>query len=203
MADKNIIGKLSEIQTQIKAPKNLYNSFGKYKYRNAESICEAVKPYLAATKTALSIQDDIEQKGEKLFIKATVTILDTESDGTYSTHAYAELDPTHKGMSADQITGCCSSYARKYALNAMFLLDDTKDADSDEYAEENNNKAKKEADKLKCARCGEKIKPMQCKDGEMSASAVMAYSLKKFGSAYCGECQKQLMSKAKEAKVEG
>ena len=131
---KSIYDKLSAIQTAIKAPKSLYNSFGKYSYRNAEGILEALKPYLSENGLACTVGDELEAVGERVFIKATVTLIDLSGNGLVSVSAYAELDATHKGMTADQRTGCASSYARKYALNGMFLLDDTKDADTDEFA---------------------------------------------------------------------
>ena len=130
---KNVAKKLMSIQTEIKAPKNLYNSFGKYKYRNAEGICEAVKPYLVAQKCALTLSDDVVNVGENNYIKATATIIDFESGETFSVSAMAREAIDKKGMDDSQITGTASSYARKYALNGLFLLDDTKDADTDEY----------------------------------------------------------------------
>ena len=125
--------KLQHIQEELKAPKNLYNSFGKYKYRNAEGICEAVKPLLAEFKMVLTLSDEIVQVGERYYIKATVTILDVESEKNIAVSAFARESLDKKGMDDSQITGTASSYARKYALNGLFLLDDTKDADSDEY----------------------------------------------------------------------
>lgn len=146
--------KLMRIQTEIKAPKNLYNSFGKYKYRNAEGICEAVKPYLAKEKCALTLEDEIvevgayskekaedgnatSEKGSRVYVKAIATLRDVETDETISVSAFARESAEKKGMDDSQITGTASSYARKYALNGLFLLDDTKDADTDEYAIQN------------------------------------------------------------------
>lgn len=134
--------KLQHIQEELKAPKNLYNSFGKYKYRNAEGICEAVKPLLARFKMVLTLSDEIVQVGERYYIKATVTILDVESEKNITVSAFARESLDKKGMDDSQITGTASSYARKYALNGMFLLDDTKDADSDEYHEQTNKQTK-------------------------------------------------------------
>lgn len=125
--------KLMKIQTEIKAPKNLYNSFGKYKYRNAEGICEAVKPYLVANKCALTLSDEIYVCSDRVYVKANATIIDIENGETISVSALAREAEEKKGMDDSQITGTASSYARKYALNGLFLLDDTKDADSDEY----------------------------------------------------------------------
>ena len=132
--------KLQKIQCELKAPKNLYNSFGKYKYRNAEGICEAVKPMLEKYKVILTLSDDIIQVGERYYIKATASLKDVESDGFIDITAMARESLDKKGMDESQITGTASSYARKYALNGLFLLDDTKDADSDEY----HNQTKKD-----------------------------------------------------------
>ena len=125
--------KLQKIQCELKAPKNLFNSFGKYKYRNAEGICEAVKPMLEKYKLVLILSDEIILVGERYYIKSTVTISDTESEKEVLVSALARESETKKGMDDSQITGTASSYARKYALNGLFLLDDTKDADSDEF----------------------------------------------------------------------
>lgn len=134
--------KLMQIQTKIKAPKNLYNSFGKYKYRNAEGICEAVKPFLEEYKCALTLSDEIIEIGGRIYVKATATLHDTETLETVECSAMARESEEKKGMDDSQITGTASSYARKYALNGLFLLDDTKDADSDEY--HNQVEAKKQ-----------------------------------------------------------
>ena len=124
------------IQTELKAPKNLYNSFGKYKYRNAEGICEAVKPFLQKEKCALTLKDEIVEVGGRIYVKAIATLLDCESNECFETAAYARESLEKKGMDDSQITGTASSYARKYALNGLFLLDDTKDADTDEYKQQ-------------------------------------------------------------------
>ena len=125
--------KLQKIQCELKAPKNLYNKFGSYNYRNAEGICEAVKPMLEKYKLVLTLNDEIVLIGERYYIKAYATISDVESDKSIFVSAFARESETKKGMDDSQITGTASSYARKYALNGLFLLDDTKDADSDEF----------------------------------------------------------------------
>ena len=140
--------KLMRIQTEIKAPKNLYNSFGKYKYRNAEGICEAVKPYLQKEKCNLTLEDDIIEVGGRIYVKSTATLSDCESDECITVSALARESAEKKGMDDSQITGTASSYARKYALNGLLLLDDTKDADSDEYKQQIDGK-KKEAEDIK------------------------------------------------------
>ena len=120
---------LQIIQSKLKAPKGNYNSFGKYKYRSAEDILEAVKPLLNEENCILTLSDEIVQVGDRYYIKATCTL--TNSDGQIvETSALAREEETKKGMDASQITGTASSYARKYALNGLFCIDDTKDADA-------------------------------------------------------------------------
>ena len=124
--------KLLNIQIKLKAPKNQVNKFGGYNYRSCEDILEAVKPVLLENKVTLSIMDEIEMIGEKYFIKSTAILQDCESEAMITNQAYAEIGE-HKGMTCEQTTGTCSSYCRKYCLNGLFLIDDTKDADTDEF----------------------------------------------------------------------
>lgn len=130
--------KLLAVQTKIKAPKNLYNNFGKYYYRNAESILEAVKSYLESLNLFLVLNDSIVMIGDRYYVRATATLVDCETGESIEVSAYAREDNDKKGMDGSQITGATSSYARKYALNGLFLLDDTKDADTDEYHKQTN-----------------------------------------------------------------
>lgn len=120
---------LQTIQQKLKAPKGQFNAFGKYHYRNQEDILEAVKPLLAETKSTLILSDDVVEIGGSLFVKATA-ILKEEASDTVVVTAYAKHDTEVKGMASAQVTGAASSYARKYALNGLFLIDDNKDADS-------------------------------------------------------------------------
>lgn len=124
--------KLIHIQSRLKAPKGNYNSFGKYKYRSCEDILEAVKPLLAEEGLTLILSDEIEEIGGRYYVRATASLYDEKLLITAS--AYAREEDAKEGMDASQITGTASSYARKYALNGLFLIDDTKDADTDEYA---------------------------------------------------------------------
>ena len=125
--------KLIHIQSRLKAPKGNYNSFGKYKYRSCEDILEAVKPLLAEEGLTLTLSDEIEHIGDRYYVRATASLY--ENDNLIEiVSAYAREEDNKKGMDASQITGTASSYARKYALNGLFLIDDTKDADTDEYA---------------------------------------------------------------------
>src|SRR5690625_1793606 len=132
----NLTEKLIHIQKELKAPKNNYNSFGKYKYRSAEDILEAVKPLNAEHGLLLTLTDEPLLIGERYYIKATARI--TDGNEHYEVTAYARESETKKGMDGSQITGTASSYARKYALNGLYLIDDTKDADTDEYQKQNN-----------------------------------------------------------------
>ena len=127
---KEINIKLMNIQQELKAPKGQYNSFGKYAYRSCEDILEAVKPLLKKEKVALTISDELQYIGNRYYIKATATLIDTESEAIISNSAYAREEETKKGMDGSQITGASSSYARKYALNGLFGIDDNKDSDT-------------------------------------------------------------------------
>mgnify|MGYP004468363345 FL=1 len=122
------IEKIVAIQSELKAPKGQYNSFGKYNYRSCEDILEGVKPLLAKHGLVLTIQDSIDLIGDRFYVKATATITDGKDE--ISTSAYARESLDKKGMDASQVTGATSSYARKYALNGLLAIDDTKDADT-------------------------------------------------------------------------
>lgn len=127
-----ILEKLNIIQSKLKAPKGQYNKFGNYSYRSCEDILEALKPLLASNKMTLIINDGIEQVGDRYYLKATCTLFDAETGEKVSNSAYARETDTKKGMDSAQITGSVSSYARKYALNGLFAIDDTKDSDTNE-----------------------------------------------------------------------
>lgn len=122
--------KLQAIQSSLNAPKNLENKFGNYRYRSAESILEALKPHLEEHQAILTLRDDIVEVGGRVYVKATATF--TADDHTITTTAFAREAESKKGMDDAQVTGACSSYARKYALNGLFCIDDTKDPDATE-----------------------------------------------------------------------
>ena len=127
----NIYEKLLKAQVELKAPKEQYNSFGKYKYRNCEDILEALKHVLDKLKLTLFIKDDVIEVNTRNYVKATIILVNIEKpDEIIETSALAREEETKKGMDGSQITGASSSYARKYALNGMFMIDDTKDSDS-------------------------------------------------------------------------
>ena len=133
--------KLLKIQTELKAPKNQRNDFGKYNYRSCEDIFEAVKPLLKKENLLLRMTDELVQIGERYYIKATAII--TDGTETIENTSYAREEETKKGMDGSQITGASSSYARKYALNGLFLIDDVKDSDTTNTGEGNSELASK------------------------------------------------------------
>lgn len=128
-----IYEKLSKIQEELKVPKNQFNKFGGFNYRSCEDILEKAKPICRTHKTVLTLEDDVVAVGDGIFVKATATLADLEGESKISVKAFARHANEKKGMDDSQMTGTASSYARKYALNGLFNLDDTKDADTDEY----------------------------------------------------------------------
>ena len=133
---------LQSIQQSLVAPKGQYNSFGKYSYRSAEDILEALKPILQEHDAVLILQDGIVQIGDRYYVEATATLYAVGE--TIGTTAYAREDDSKKGMDGSQVTGAASSYARKYALNGLFMIDDNKDPDTDEYHNQNNQESSKQ-----------------------------------------------------------
>ena len=138
---KDITRKLLNVQRDLKDPKSQRNTFGNYNYRSAEDILEAVKPLLTEQGLLMTITDMIEQVGERYYIKAKIIV--TDGEDTVEVTGYARESLNKKGMDDSQITGTASSYARKYAMNGLFLIDDTKDSDSNENRTERENRAKK------------------------------------------------------------
>lgn len=137
MEEKTIYQKLIEVQEELKAPKGQYNSFGKYHFRSTEDIVEALKPLLIKRGLLLLMYDEIELVGSRIYVVSTADLTDGTTNIKVS--ARARESETKKGMDDSQITGTASSYARKYALNGMFLIDDSKDADTPEYSGQMNN----------------------------------------------------------------
>lgn len=130
-----MVKNLTEIQAELRAPKSQYNDFGKYHYRNAEDILQAVKPLLQKYRCQLTISDDIIAVGDRIYVKAICTITDQDGN-TETVTAFAREASSKKGMDDSQVTGTASSYARKYALNGLFLIDDTKDADTNQFRQQ-------------------------------------------------------------------
>ncbi len=130
-----MLDKLLEIQRELKVPKNQYNSFGKYKYRSCEDILNAVKPLCHSRGLTVTLSDEMVCVGDRNYIKSTARLENTvktnkDADDFVETHGWAREEEVKKGMDGAQITGACSSYARKYALNGLFAIDDTKDSDA-------------------------------------------------------------------------
>lgn len=190
----NIQEKLTTIQLDLKAPKSKRNNFGNYNYRSCEDILEAVKPLLAANMCSLTLDDDVLCIGDRVYVKATATLTDHAEGATISTHAFAREAETKNGMDESQITGTASSYARKYALNGLFAIDDTKDADTDEYQgrEAPRQTAKQEpkqtAKQFKCSVCGNDVVPVSFDGKNYSARAIAEQTTKKKGQCMCWDC---------------
>lgn len=124
-----VYSSLQQIQFELKCAKTLYNKFGGYYYRSAETILESLKPLLAKYSCIIKIDDSIEMIGDRFYVRATATLTNIEDGSSVTTSAYAREELTKKGQDASQVTGSTSSYARKYALNGLFCIDDTKDSD--------------------------------------------------------------------------
>lgn len=161
---------LRKIQQELKCPKGSYNSFGKYKYRSAEQILESVKPLLQKHDALLLLSDEIIQVGNKLFLKASALISD--DDGTIEVFGYAEMGE-HKGMSSEQCTGTASSYARKYALNGLFLIDETEsDPDSKDNTKTETKNTETKKPKIEGERFLKAIEAIRA--GEFTAEELQA-----------------------------
>lgn len=151
--------KLLAIQSRLKAPKSQYNSFSNYNYRNCEDILEALKPLLIEQNCVVTLSDNIVTMGERYYVKATAVLCDVEKGDCIEVTAFAREEETKKGMDGSQITGTSSSYARKYALNGLFCIDDTKDSDTTNKGENSNADKRKTqtADTKTTAKTGGKI----------------------------------------------
>ena len=126
----NVYFKLMKVQSKLKAPKGQYNSFGRYSYRSCEDILEALKPLLAEVEAIVNVSDEVKLIGDRFYVEATAMFLDCETGDSVVARASAREDETKKGMDLAQVTGSVSSYARKYALNGLFAIDDNKDSDA-------------------------------------------------------------------------
>lgn len=181
---KELIKALGEVQYNLKAPKGQTNTFGHYNYRSCEDILEAVKPLLHEAGLTLTLSDDVIAVGNRIYVKATATV--TNGTDSVSNTAFAREAETKKGMDDSQITGTASSYARKYALNGLFCIDDTRDADTDEYQRRTQSKP------IACDLCHKPIKPMAKRGGgEMPPEAVAKWTRAKTGMNVCGDCYRK------------
>ena len=169
----NVYEKLIAIQSELKAPKSQYNNFGKYAYRNCEDILESLKPLLKEHKSTIYISDEIVTVLERFYVKATVTFIDAETGEKITNTAYAREEESKKGMDGSQVTGASSSYARKYALNGMFAIDDTKDSDFTNTTVKGDNSALSEAQIKRLLAIASKV--------NISADDVKVVVAKKFG----------------------
>lgn len=194
----SIYEKLSAIQAELKAPKNQHNSFGNYNYRSCEDILENVKPICRKNRTTLILTDHLENIGDRYYVKAVAELIDLDEKDSVQVSAYAREEESKKGMDGSQVTGASSSYARKYALNGLFNIDDTKDSDFTNTGSSEPQKRASTPSKAEypaktnapvsdsdgsfqpvCADCG---KPISVK--------VHDFSAKKFGTPLCMDCQK-------------
>lgn len=195
----SIYEKLLSIQTELKAPKSQYNKFGGYNYRNCEDILEALKPLLKQHNATVLLTDEIENIGDRFYVRATATFINIESGEKVTVSALAREELSKKGMDSSQVTGSTSSYARKYALNGLFCIDDTKDADmlnnSKEYtappkAQKQPAKPaqppKQASNAIICPVCGKPVQAVRAKDGSsyIPADAI----IKQYGK--CPNCLK-------------
>ena len=181
-------------QAELKAPKNQYNSFGKYNYRSCEDILEAAKPICRKHNLVLLLTDKPVCIGERYYIEATAQLYDTESDLFLEATASAREADTKKGMDDSQVTGTASSYARKYALNGLFNIDDTKDADTDPYKKQTTTNTTA-APEYKCADCGKSFEafrdPASGKTFTPAEVFQMAKKRNADGVARCADCRKK------------
>lgn len=184
----NIYGKLAAIQKELKAPKSQYNSFAKYNYRNCEDILEAVKPLCIKNNATLILNDTVREISGRFYVVATATLADQESDGVVEADAYAREPQDKKGMDDSQITGMASSYARKYALNGLFCIDDTKDVDTDEVKRQEQKPGKK--GEVICESCGIPIKGVTCQGVRYSPDDIADKSIDRYGKRLCWGCMK-------------
>lgn len=220
MKEKNIYEKLMYIQAKLKAPKGQYNKYGGYNFRSCEDILEGLKPLLQECEVALLISDEIVMIGDRYYIKATVKLVDNEKAEVIAT-AYARETEHRTGMDNAQVTGATSSYARKYALNGLFCIDDTKDPDALEYSIQSGEKKTKTtepdrqtAEPDRQASPPQKLKPSAAKThhctvcGKEIDGGLARGSTKKYGAPYCsGECvakaQDKQAGQAKQTKQAG
>lgn len=158
--ENNIYSRLQAVQMELKAPKDQYNDFGKYSYRSCEDILEAVKPLCQKQGLLLSLTDEIVEMGGRNYIKSIARVIEMETGMEFFTVAFAREDETKKGMDGSQISGCASSYARKYALNGLFCIDDTKDPDTLDNRSEVQLATQKQQNELEvlCQKTGSDLK---------------------------------------------
>lgn len=187
-------------QNELKVPKNQYNKFGEYNYRSAEDILEAVKPLESKHNILIFISDDVVLCGERVYVKATATAVDAtgESEPIRAT-AFAREQDEKKKMDASQLTGTASSYARKYALNGLLCIDDTKDADTNQYNAPPPPESVDILPKFVCADCGTPFHDCTIKGRFFNAQQCfeMAKKYSADGVSRCKECREKIKGKVK------
>lgn len=195
-----IYEKLTKIQCELKCSKSRWNKFGSYPYRSLEDILEAVKPLLAKYNVSLFMQDAIVEKGNRFYVQADAYLYDVEDKTIVQTSALAREEDEKKGMDGSQITGTASSYARKYCLNGLFLIDDTKDADTDEFRNESEGRVKAEAKKAEFKKSAESDTLSQLKKTLVNTAKQMQLDattyLKKVGWEEGTEATEEQVTKA-------
>ena len=188
----SIYKKLTKVQSELKAPKGQFNSFGKYKYRNCEDILESLKPLLKENNLSIILGDEICLVGERYYVKAIVTLVDNETGEKIENTAFAREEESKKGMDGSQVTGASSSYARKYALNGLFGIDDTKDSDTTNSGETTTPKRQTQTNDVKCEKCDRVLMPFtDAKGKEYTVEDLVAGSQKTFGQILCRGCMKK------------
>ena len=220
---ENIYTRLLNVQTELHAPKDKNNSFGKYNYRSLEDILEKVKPLLKENGLVLIIDDEIVEISGRFYVKATARVLNADATGGagVSAVAYARESESKTGMDAAQLTGSCSSYARKYAVSGLFCIDNNKDIDSDEYtaadaaepAKTNRGRKTKtttpapepkptaEPAPVLCDDCGAIITPVETEKANYTVAAIIASTQKSFGVNCCFKCGALRAQRAKAEKA--
>lgn len=208
----SFIKRVSAVQNELKAPKGQYNKFGKYMYRSCEDILEAVKPVCKANSMLLHLSDKIVQIGNRYYVEATAKLMDLESSATMESTAYAREADAQKGMDESQITGTASSYARKYALNGLLNIDDSKDADTDEFKAQQDRPTQAQQKpqtrtqapqqmapqqdlKFRCPECGREYVPYTDGTGRIWSPREQYEAAARHnpdGVPRCGDCRRKL-----------
>lgn len=211
----NIYEKLFKVQQSLVAPKDQFNNFGKYTYRSCEGILEALKPHLSENKLLVILSDEVKEIGSRVYVEATATAIDAETGEKVKVTASAREEESKKGMDSSQVTGASSSYARKYALNGLFAIDDNKDSDATNNGDKSvaaakeykntapqKESAQKPAEAARepkqapdgyyyCEKCGDIIKEIKQKDGTViTQSEAAKRTLSKYGKQLCLNCAK-------------
>lgn len=181
--EANAVIKLAKVQQELRAPKSQYNSYGGFAYRSCEDILEALKPILSEHGCTVVLSDEIVNVGASNYVKATAKLTDLDTGEEVQNTAYAREAVTKKGMDDAQITGTASSYARKYALGGLLLIDDNKDSDTDEFA-------KQTTEAVVCHKCGNPVKPQRKKDSAGNVIEIAPADVLKGCGGVCYSCWK-------------